>query len=185
MLLYSYKEHILRRTLVLNQNYYPLGTISWQRAISLLYENKADLIEEYEDDIIRSVSTEMRKPAVIHLRSWVKGKLIGIRFNKSNVFLRDKGRCQYCMQRVTEHKFTYDHVMPKSRGGKTDWNNIVTCCYACNQKKDCRTPEEARMKLNQKPTKPTSLPIELSFSVRWQDSLPEVWKNYVKIDNGE
>ncbi len=174
-----------QRTLVLNVSYMPLGTIEWERAIALLYDDKADLIEEYEGDLIRSVSTSMNKPAVIRLRKWVRGKLIGVRFNKSNVHLRDRGQCQYCMQKITEHKSTYDHVIPKSRGGKTDWTNIVTCCYACNQKKDCRTPEEAKMKLNKKPIKPTSLPIELSFTCRWQNSLPEVWKNYVKLDLGE
>ena len=175
----------MRRTLVLNCNYYPLGTISWERAITLLYDKRADLLEEYENDIVRSVSLSIKKPAVIRLQRWVKGKMIGIRFNKSNVYLRDKGKCQYCLQKVTEHKSTYDHVMPKSRGGKTDWTNIVTCCYDCNQKKDCRTPEEARMKLACKPIKPTSLPIERSFSVRWQDSLPEVWKNYIRLDTNE
>jgi 5-methylcytosine-specific restriction endonuclease McrA len=170
------------RTLVLNQNYYPLGTITWERAVTLLFEEKADLIEEYDTEVIRSVSTSMQKPAVIRLRKWVKGKLVGVRFNKSNVHLRDKGRCQYCMQKVSESKSTYDHVIPKARGGKTDWNNIVTCCYPCNQKKDCRTPEEARMKLNAVPIKPKSLPIEQSFSVRWQDKLPEIWRNYVRIE---
>ncbi len=173
--------NMTNRTLVLNVSYVPLGTIEWERAIALLYDEKADLIEEYED-VIRSVSTSMKKPAVIRLRKYVKGKLIGVRFNKSNVHTRDHGRCQYCLNKITEHKSTYDHVIPKSRGGKTDWTNIVTCCYACNQKKDCRTPEEAKMKLNTKPIKPKSLPIEQSFTTKWQDSLPEVWKNYIRLE---
>ncbi len=173
------------RTLVLNVNYYPLGTISWERAITLVFDGKADIIEEYDNEVLRTISTTMQKPAVIHLKKYVSGKMVGVRFNKGNVHLRDKGRCQYCMQKVSEAKSTYDHVTPKAKGGKTDWTNIVTCCYACNQKKDCRTPEEARMPLAVKPVKPKSLPIENSFQIRWQDKLPSIWKNYVKIDETE
>jgi 5-methylcytosine-specific restriction endonuclease McrA len=86
----------MHRTLVLNANYTPLGTIDWKRAITLIFEGKVELVEEYEDFVVRSPSTTMKVPSVIRVIKWVKAKTIGIRFNKGNVFLRDKGKCQYC-----------------------------------------------------------------------------------------
>lgn len=167
------------RTLVLNSNYAPLGTIDWTKAVTLLFSGKVEVVEEYEDREIRSTRISIKMPAVVRLLKWVKGKRVGIRFNKTNVYLRDKGRCQYCARKIAEAKATYDHVVPKSRGGKTDWNNIVTCCYSCNQRKDCRTPDEAHMVLISKPCKPQTLPIEMAFSFKYQDKLPEPWKQWL------
>lgn len=167
------------RTLVLNQNYTPLGTIDWTKAVTLLFSGKVDVVEEYENHDIRSASLTMKMPSVIRLNKYVNGKKVGVRFNKSNVYIRDKGKCQYCLRKINENRSTYDHVIPKSRGGKTDWNNIVTCCYGCNQRKDCRTPEEAGLKLITRPYRPESLPVEQAFSLRYKNKIPESWKPYV------
>lgn len=169
----------MSRVLVLNANYQPLGSIDWMKAVTLLFSNKVEVVEEYEDKEIRSTRLTIKMPAVVRLLKWVKGKNVGLRFNKTNVYVRDKGRCQYCNSKISIAKSTYDHIKPKSRGGSTDWSNIVTACYKCNQKKDCRTPEEAGMTLVSLPRKPESLPLEMSFNLRYKDHLPKEWKNWL------
>lgn len=171
----------MSRVLVLNSSYAPLGSVSWERAIVLLYENKAEVLEEYQDQVIRSVSITIKMPAVIRLKKYIKAKVVGVRFNKSNVYLRDKGRCQYCLSKITETKSTYDHVIPKSRGGKTEWTNIVTSCYGCNQAKNDKTPEEAGMRLAANPIRPTSLPLGAYNTVRYSTKYPDLWKDYLGV----
>lgn len=171
----------MTETLILNQNYSPMGTIPWQRAIVLLFESKAEIVEEYKQEV-RSVSKRFKMPAVIRLLKWIKTKFKSIRFNKTNVYIRDRGCCQYCKTYVSREESTFDHVIPKSRGGKTDWDNIVTCCYDCNQAKDCRTPTEAKMTLLGKPGKPTHLSLDMSLKMNYNKLVPESWKEYMGLN---
>lgn len=157
-----------------------MGTVTWQRAIVLLFENKAEVVKEYTKDV-RTVSKKFKMPAVIRLFNWIKTKFKSIRFNKGNVYLRDRGKCQYCSTAISESKATFDHIIPKSRGGRTDWENIVTCCYNCNQSKDCRTPIEAKMTLISKPVKPTYLPVDIIYRNRYENLMPEPWKEFVGL----
>ncbi len=168
-------------TLVLNKDFRPIGIMPWQKALGLYFRGKAEIVEEYEDREIRSVSLTIKMPSVVRLVHWIRNKTAGLRFNKANVYYRDKGLCQYCTRSITKAKATYDHVMPKSRGGLTNWNNIVTCCTDCNHRKDCRTPEEAAMALLNKPSRPSNMPVELSFmiAVRHKNNLPNNWKNWI------
>lgn len=168
-------------TLVLNSNYSALGTVSWERAFVLIFEGKAEVVESYTDRVVRSISKSFKMPAVIRLMKWVKNKMVGIRFNKNNIYTRDKGQCAYCTDYVPFHKSTFDHVLPKSRGGKTNWDNIVLCCKDCNIRKDCRTPDEAKMPLKAKPGKPTFLPLEVNFTVRNRNNqLPDIWNQWLQ-----
>ena len=170
--------------LKLNAAYMPIGIINWEEAVDLWSKNKAEVLDTYEDRILHtgtrysepdyigvndtfihsiydanldSWKTAMQMPAVIRLLSFVNPKK-DIRFFESftrqNVYERDGGKCMYCGDSVSRNKFTFDHVIPKSRGGKTIWQNIVCSCLPCNSKKDNKTPTEAGMKLIQRPFAP-------------------------------
>ncbi len=176
------------KALVLNADFLPLGTISWQRAIVLSLDDENDRIKvvEYYDDFI--LDTNFKKypiPAVIHLINFVKRK-ITIPFSRKNVFIRDNMRCQYCGQHFHASTLTYDHVIPKKQwkitnGDETPtcWANIVTACIKCNRHKANRTPEEANMVLLQRPRKPNPYGYILGISP-WT-KIPKEWKNYLTI----
>ncbi len=100
-----------------------------------------------------------------------------MRFSRINVYTRDGFRCQYCGERKEMRDLNYDHVVPRVRGGHTVWENIVTSCYACNDRKGSRTPEEAGMTLRRKPFKPSSLPVTPAFRLT-RSEMPEVWLPY-------
>ena len=145
-------------TLVLNVSYEPVARVSWQRAITLLWERKVEVVEEYEDYRVRSVTFELKMPSVIRFLRAVRGRKRAIKFSRENVYARDKGRCQYCRTAVPRHEFTYDHVIPRRQSGQTRWENVVVCCTPCNQRKGGRTPEDAGMKLVAQPVRPRTLP---------------------------
>jgi 5-methylcytosine-specific restriction endonuclease McrA len=99
-----------------------------------------------------------------------------VKFSRHNILARDRWKCQYCGIKVKSHQMTMDHVVPRSQGGITCWENIVTCCEDCNAKKANRTPRQARMTLQRKPDKPTWVPI---FSIQLGGSVPEQWASYL------
>ena len=166
-------------TLVLDISYRPLGRISWERAIKLLFQDKVEVVDEYEDKTVRSQTLEWKVPSIIRFLKLVNPTKKAIKFSRENVYARDKGKCQYCGIKVPRHKSTYDHVIPKSKGGKTNWKNIVISCFSCNQHKGSRTPEEAKMTLLQKPVMPKSLPGTLSLTFIWREGMPKSWKDYL------
>lgn len=169
------------RTLVLDQSYQPHRIVTWQRAVSMLFVGKAEVVEEY-DDIIRSVSLAMRMPAVVRLPRANASRKKSIKFSRLNVMMRDGFACQYCGKKKAMRELTYDHVLPRAQGGRTTWGNIVTACRKCNETKANRTPEEARMKLLSRPTKPTWLPTG-KFYVD-SSRVPETWKFWVGTTPG-
>src|SRR5262245_7675318 len=146
-------------TLVLNAGYEPVARVGWQRAVTLLFLGKVEVVEEYEDKEVHSVTFALRMPSVVRFLRAIRGaKKLGLKFSRENVYLRDHGRCQYCQRKVPRHEATYDHVLPRSQGGHTSWENVVIACLPCNQKKGGRTPEQARMILRVAPAKPKRLP---------------------------
>lgn len=165
------------RTLVLTNSYQPSRIVSWQRAICMLFAEKCEVVESYDEEI-SSVSLTMKVPSVIRLLRAVRGAKKGIKFSRINIFVRDKHTCQYCLRRLPLSQLTYDHVLPKSRGGKTCWENVVSACKDCNHYKGSRTPEEAGMPLSTKPGRPTSLPIStyLDFD---RSSIPDSWATWL------
>src|SRR6476469_843141 len=134
------------QTLLLNQGFEPIKVISWQRAITLLFLGKVEVIEEY-DHGVRSVNLIIKIPAVVRLLRAFRRHARPVKFSRVNIYARDNYRCQYCGKRASIGELTYDHVLPRSQGGMTEWTNIVTCCYLCNRKKGGRTPREAGMTL--------------------------------------
>lgn len=141
------------KTLKLDSTYRPVGVIDCLEALVLCIVGKATAVEEYEDEI-SSPSVTFKIPSVIVLKNVVKFVSRSMRATRNNIIWRDKNTCQYCGYVGTSLELTLDHVLPKSRGGDNSWLNLVTCCKKCNQKKRDRTPEEADMKLLNKPVKP-------------------------------
>ena len=166
-------------TLVLSAAYEPMERISWQRAMTLLVGGRAELVEEYEDRSVRTVRYELAMPSVLRFFHALKRRGRGVTFSRQNVYARDHGRCQYCGARVPRHAATFDHVLPKSRGGRTGWHNIVIACLPCNQRKGNRTPEECRMPLATRPTRPRQLPTSWGVTITWDKGMPLTWRQYL------
>jgi 5-methylcytosine-specific restriction endonuclease McrA len=170
---------VVMDTLVLSNTYVPLGRVSWFRAFNMVWNGRAEVLEVYADKCIGSFSQTFPMPSVIRFVRKVTGYFRrGIRFNRRNVWTRDKGNCQYCGRHVSQREFTFDHVVPLSQGGKTVWENIVVACVTCNQKKQGRTPKQAGMRLLSEPQKPKSLPA-LDLDRMWGTEIPETWKDYL------
>lgn len=150
--------------------------VPWETAVCLVYTGKVEVLEEY-DEVIRSPSHEMKVPCVVRLKKAVSQIKKGVKFSRVNVMTRDGFRCQYCGDRLPMSKLNYDHVIPRSQGGKTVWENIVTACYACNDRKAGRTPAQAGMKLLRLPTRPKTLPLTGPNLV--YPGAPDVWSFYL------
>lgn len=134
------------------------------------------MIQESEREV-RSQHHSLRVPAVVRLIRFVGFRKRDIKFSRQNLYARDKYRCQYCGDKLPPKELTCDHVIPRSRGGKTMWTNIVTCCRPCNRKKGGRMPEEGGFKLLKKPTKPSWL---LGFHARFHiHKPPPAWRKYL------
>jgi 5-methylcytosine-specific restriction endonuclease McrA len=175
-------------TLVLSTKWEPVSRVNWQRAVMMWVKGLVEIVEEYEDRKIRSVTFEIKMPSVVRYLRHRKAKRRVVRFSRENVFTRDRGQCQYCGKDVARHEATYDHVNPRAEQGKTTWENIVIACYECNQKKGGRTPEKAGMKLRSIPKQPTKLPDVMRITIRWDRSMPKSWTSYlrdVEYWNGE
>lgn len=158
--------------LVLNVSYEILNITGWQRAVCLIFSGKAEMLEE-GDRMIRSVSTELRLPSVIRMNYYIKKPRLFVPLSRSNVFMRDRYTCQYCGQARRSPELTLDHIVPRSLGGETCWENIVTACRRCNTKKGNRTTEMAGMKLLKRPRTPQFTPsIQASFRSEWGKYIP-------------
>lgn len=170
------------RTLILNNNYRPHESVDWKDAVTSMFGGKIEVLVQYDEVLttigrnhlktfpelraaLRQVigtdtdSITIHVPAVAVLRRSVAKTKSGVKFSKLNVATRDNFCCQYCGDRLPLSRLNYDHVVPRVRGGKTVWDNIVMSCYPCNGKKAGRTPEQAGMKLLSVPRKPRELPM--------------------------
>ena len=160
------------RTLLLTPWMAPHKIISWERAVVLLVLGKVDVLEEYDEEI-RSRSLALRTPAVVRLKKAGATLKHAVRFSRINVYTRDGFRCQYCGEKKAMRDLNYDHVVPRVRGGKTVWENIVTSCYRCNSRKGNRTPEQAGMRMHFQPHRPRVLPMTQPLAVAI-DTMPAV-----------
>jgi len=161
--------------LVLNATYEPLNVTSVWRACSLILSRKAEVLEALPDRLIRSPSTALPHPVVIRLVSYVKvPRFTSRRITRRALFARDGHRCQYCGSGA---RLTLDHVVPRSRGGASSWENVVTACAPCNLRKGDRLPHEAGMPLAQAPRAPhPDLYLTLGTS-----TIPAVWRPYLPV----
>lgn len=167
----------MSRTLVLDLGYQPHRIVSWQRAMTMIFQQKAEVVENYDEIVYHGRTFVLKMPAVVRLLQKVSRKKV-VRFSRINVLTRDNWTCQYCGRKLPTRKLNYDHVIPRSQGGKTVWENIVTSCIPCNAQKADKTPHQAGMRLHKQPYKPTSLPV-VAFHVDMSESLPEQWASWI------
>ena len=162
-----------KRVLVLNQDYSAFSVCSANKAFLLVYTQKAELVTEDRQSYMRTVTRHFPMPSVIRLHKYINLPYRnGVMLSRQNIFKRDGGACQYC---GNPRDLTLDHVLPRSRGGKSTWDNLVTACKPCNSRKGDFTPEEIQMPLKQKPFKPSFVMFLRDFSGR----LSEDWLLYL------
>lgn len=161
------------QALILNQNYQAVSVTDATHAFLLVYLNKADLLETYEERFLSTVSTQFPMPSIIKLKRYVSIPFRSIMLSRKNVLRRDNNRCQYCNS--TGGELTVDHVIPRSHGGGDSWENLVAACHRCNHKKGNRTPEQAGMPLLNKPFKPN----HVLFLRQTVPNMHDKWKPYL------
>lgn len=187
--------------LVLNKHYMALRVISARRAFSLLFRDLAHVISvengkyqtydyqswaevsqlkrEFEPDTyewIKTVHFEIVVPKIIRLLFYDKLPRQDVKFNRRNIFARDTNHCQYCGKKFPLAELSLDHVLPRSQGGKSTWENVVCCCLDCNIRKGGRTPEQAHMKLMSQPKKPKRSPL---ISLKLNSERYASWREFL------
>ncbi|KIL98036.1 HNH endonuclease family protein [Paramagnetospirillum magnetotacticum MS-1] len=174
------------KTLVLNADmqplsWGPLSVWSWQDALVAVLKDRVHQVCAYEL-VVRSASRSFQIPSVVALKDYHRRKSVS--FTRYHVFLRDGFRCQYCGKVFDTRDLTFDHVIPRSKGGKTTWDNIVTCCAADNLRKGAKSLREAGMHLNRRPFTPTPYQMDVAAKhcAHVKDELHETWMDFLYWD---
>ena len=172
-------------TLVLNADYqplsyFPLSLWSWQDTIKAVFLERVNIVSEYEE-IVRSPGFSMKIPSVISLKKYVKTQKSPV-FSRFNVFLRDKFSCQYCGLTKESNELTFDHVIPRTFGGKTNWSNVVTACGPCNFKKGSKRLSEIKMYPIMKPVSPNTSLLKRNGRCFPPNFLHQSWRDYLYWD---
>jgi 5-methylcytosine-specific restriction endonuclease McrA len=162
-------------------SYFPLSIWSWQDAVKAVFLDRVSVLNEY-DRVVRSPSLEFRLPSVIALKDYIPAARKPA-FTRFNVFLRDNFSCQYCLDRLPTHDLTFDHVIPRCRGGRTTWDNVVTACGSCNLLKGARLPRECRMHPRKTPMQPTTWELQENGRGFPPNYLHESWRDYLYWDS--
>lgn len=170
----------MQRALLLDRNYMALSVVPWKKAVKLMVKGKAEPVDSMsgstESHYVKHGDSSFRVPSIIRLLVVIpwKAHMGRMRFSRRNMMVRDRFECQYCGKRVGKAA-TIDHVIPRSRGGKTDYNNCVTSCRGCNNKKADKTPQEAKIALRSQPRRPTFLAMYRHYL----SNSPEEWGEYI------
>ena len=162
-------------------NYFPLSVWSWQNSIKAVFLNRVSIISEY-DEIISSPTTRIKLPSVIALKEYVVQSNKPA-FTRFNVFLRDNFTCQYCNQVFLANDLTFDHVTPRSKGGRSRWENVVTACSPCNLKKSNKLSNQCNMYPKQKPVIPTVWQLQDNGRKFPPNHLHDSWRDYLYWDS--
>tara|TARA_B100001996_G_scaffold381081_1_gene369809 strand:- start:1401 stop:1949 length:549 start_codon:yes stop_codon:yes gene_type:complete len=165
-----------RIVLVLNADYSPMSICTTQRAICMSFLKKIDILESYNEKV-KSPSISLKLPSVVKVKWYIRYKNLAIELNRKNILSRDEFTCQYCS--TIKEPLTIDHVKPKVRGGLDIWENLVTACKPCNQKKGDRTPELANMPLIKEPKRPNRIHYFQKFAKDQQNA----WRPYVFMES--
>ena len=183
--------------LCLNRQFCPLHILEWDKAISLIYQEKAKALDKdyisysYKDWLtfsqtmdshefykINSINYSVALPEIIHSVSFSRLPSRQVKYSRQSVFARDGFICGYCGNKFKSKELTVDHITPRALGGKTEWNNVISCCFTCNQMKADKTPKQAGMPLIFKPHKPGWLGPLQSINI---DTHPcKSWKHFMK-----
>lgn len=166
----------LCRALLLDKAFRPLRAIGWRRAVCLDLGDRVEVLEYYERTV-RTAQAEFPIPAVIRVPGWMHRLPRVVPPTRRNVLLRDEHTCGYCGWIGTSAQLTIDHVQPRSRGGRTEWTNVVTACAPCNRRKGDRTPLEADMPLAREPRVPSALQLGRRGMV--VGDAPAEWRAYL------
>jgi 5-methylcytosine-specific restriction endonuclease McrA len=159
--------------LVLNQDYTPMSLCTLERAFLLVYLNKADLISASKKRVLRTVTKDFPYPSVIKINRYINLPFKGVVLSRTNIFRRDCHKCQYC---GINRDLTLDHLIPRSKGGKTSWNNLVTACRRCNARKGDFSLEQSGLKLQAIPIKPSYA----MFLMGMKETVDEDWVPYLQ-----
>ena len=187
--------------LVLNKHYAAVRVVTARRALCMLFKSIAEIVsvedssyasydfdswlevsefrsrfERPQYEWIRCVKFELAVPKVVRLLTYDRLPKQIVKFNRRNIYARDRNRCQYCGKRFPTNELSLDHVVPRSRGGSASWTNIVCCCVKCNVHKGGQTPTQARMKLITQPVKPARSPV---ITLRLSSSKYASWKQFL------
>lgn len=161
-------------------SYFPLSLWPWQEAVKAVFLDRVNILSEY-DRRVRSPNIEFRLPSVISLKRYIPMTRRPA-FTRFNVFLRDRFDCQYCGGGFPTEDLTFDHVVPRSRGGRTTWENVVAACVRCNRTKGDRLPRESRMFPLVEPEIPTIRRLQENGRAFRPDFLHESWRDYLYWD---
>lgn len=199
--MYADSPALSASVLVLNRLYMAVRVINARRALTLLYRELAEVVHvedgqfasyDFDDwvdvsqakmlfqperhDWIRTVHFQIAVPKIVRLLGYDKLPRINVKLNRRNLFARDQNRCQYCGKRSSTTDLSIDHVIPRSQGGTTCWENVVCACLRCNVRKGGRTPDQSRMKLIASPRRPRRSPI---LTIKLSDSKYASWKQFL------
>ena len=162
-------------------SYFPLSLWSWQETVKAVFLDRVNIVSEY-DHKVHSPSMEMRLPSVIALKDYVRLDRRPA-FTRFNVFLRDSFQCQYCGGGFASEELTFDHLVPRSRGGRTLWTNVVTACQSCNLLKGSRAPAESRMHPLRPVVQPTTYQLQENGRAFPPNFLHESWRDFLYWDS--
>ena len=162
-------------------SYFPLSVWSWQETVKAVCLDRVRIVSHY-DRVVRSPSFEMRLPSVISLKSYI-AMARRPAFTRFNVFLRDRFVCQYCGEAFPTHDLTFDHLVPRSRGGRTNWENVVTACQTCNLQKGNRLPHQAHMHPKRHPFQPSTFELQENGRAFPPNYLHQSWRDFLYWDS--
>ncbi len=167
------------RVLVLNASFEPINVCTVRRAVVMIFKGVAR-VEEHNGHILRAARISMPAPSVIRLLEYIHIPYERSSLSRKNILLRDQYTCQYCNRHFPPAELTLDHVVPRSRGGDSTWENLVACCRRCNHKKGSHTPEEAKMPLLRRP-RGFSLHVNRQI-MRYLGRADATWRKYLFFD---
>tara|TARA_B100000579_G_scaffold422072_1_gene423640 strand:- start:235 stop:798 length:564 start_codon:yes stop_codon:yes gene_type:complete len=161
-------------------NYFPLSLCSWQETVKAVFTNKVNVVSEYEEKV-HSPNIIMRLPSVIALREYVLNSRKPA-FTRFNLFLRDGFCCQYCGCQFSAEELTFDHVIPRSRGGRTIWDNVVSACASCNVNKGHKLLSEIGIKPIKQPSEPNNYELQANGRAFPPNYLHKSWRDFLYWD---
>ena len=161
-------------------NYFPLSLWPWQEAIKAVFLERVNIVSEY-DQVAHSPSVELHLPSVVSLKAYVPVTR-NAAFTRFNVFLRDRFICQYCGEATPAHDLTFDHVVPRSRGGRTTWENVVAACGTCNLRKGNRLARQCAMHPRRAPFEPTTWQLQERGRAFPPNFLHDSWRDFLYWD---
>ena len=162
-------------------SYFPLSTWSWKDALKAVFLDRVNVVSEY-NQVVRSPSIEFKLPSVVSLKDYIPLPEKAA-FTRFNVFLRDKFVCQYCTNTFKVEELTFDHVLPRSKGGTTMWENVVTCCRSCNTQKGNKTLQKLGLKLKKQPHIPSNYELKEIGRMFPPNFLHQSWNDFLYWDS--